>query len=142
MSETIPVQQQIGGVMEEKIPVTVRLPRSDIAGLDRMATAQSTTRQDLIGTLVREAVAKSGLTSDTALPPAVLAAVEAGIAEMKSGEETSLKKLIGNELWSTLDDALKRGLGKVFKELVEKRLLPELMLGRKKSNNEQQYNKT
>jgi hypothetical protein len=128
--------------MEEKIPVTVRLPRSDVAGLDRMARAQSSTRQDLIGTLVRKAVEASGLTSDTALPPAVLAAVEAGIAEMKSGAETSLKKLIGNELWGALDDALKRGLGKVFKELVKEGQVPELMLGRKKSNNEQQYNKT
>lgn len=131
--------------MEEKIPVTVRLPKAEVISLDRMARAEAVSRQVLIEGIIARAVATFGPLTDaerTALPPTVIRAVESAIQQMKAGEEVSLKKLVGKALWATLDDPVKRMLGKVFKVLVADNEFPGLTLGRKKSNNEQQYNKT
>jgi hypothetical protein len=131
--------------MEEKIPITVRLPKSEVATLDRMATAGAVSRQVLIEGIIAQAISTFGPLSEgerTALPQSVIHAVESSIKRMQAGDESSLKKLVGKELWTTLDDSVKRMLGKVFKVLVAEDEFPGLALGRKKSNNEQQYNKT
>lgn len=131
--------------MEEKIPITVRLPKSEVTSLDRMARVSAVSRQVLIEGIIAEAISTFGPLSDaerTALPPTVIRAVESSIKRMKAGDEISLKKLVGKELWATLDDPVKRMLGKVFKVLVADNEFPGLALGRKKSNNEQQYNKS
>jgi hypothetical protein len=131
--------------MEEKIPITVRLPKSEVAALDRMATAGAVSRQVLIEGIIAQSISTFGPLSEgerTALPPTVIRAVETSIRLMKIGDEMSLKKLVGKELWATLDGPVKRMLGKVFKVLVADNEFPGLTLGRKTSNNEQQYNKT
>jgi hypothetical protein len=131
--------------MQEKIPVTVRLPKSEVATLDRMAMAGAVSRQVLIEGIITQAISTFGPLSDaerTALPQSVIHAVESSIKRMKAGDEISLKKLVGKELWATLDDPVKRMLGKVFKVLVADNEFPGLALGGKKSNNEQQYKKT
>jgi Domain of unknown function (DUF1413) len=131
--------------MEEKIPITVRLPKSEVTSLDHMARVGAVSRQVLIEGIIAEAISTFGPLTDaerTALPPTVVRAVESAIKRMKAGDEISLKKLVGKEVWATLDDPVKRMLGKVFKVLVADNEFQGLTLGRKKSNNEQQYNKT
>lgn len=130
--------------MEEKVPITVRLPKSEVVSLDQISRAQAVSRQVLIEGIITEAITAFGPLKDaerTALPPTVIRAVESSIKRMKAGDEISLKKLVGKELWATLDDPVKRMLGKVFKVLVADNEFPGLALGRKKSNNEQQYSK-
>jgi hypothetical protein len=131
--------------LDERIPITIRLRAGDLVSLDRMARASTLTRQDMIEKIIGEALSAFGPFAEpegVALPPMVLSAIESRVERMKPGEESSLKKLIGQELWATLDDPIRRGLGKVFKVLVDSGQFPALKLGRKKSNNEQQYNKS
>lgn len=130
--------------MEEKTPITIRLPKSELASLDQMARVGAVSRQVLIESIISQAISAFGPLSDadrTALPPTVVRAVESTIHRMNAGDEISLKKLVGKDVWATLDDPVKRMLGKVFKVLVADNEFPGLVLGRKKSNNEQQYNK-
>lgn len=131
---------------EEKILVTLRLPKEDVDRLDRMARKRAVTRQTIVEQIVSGAVANVGLEPEQEiegkpLPPSILDAVEENIQKMKPGQEISLKKLVGKQLWMTLDDPVKRLLGKEFKELVIAGEFPGLAKGRKKGNNEQQYNK-
>lgn len=136
--------KHLGDSLDERIPITIRLLAKEIVSLDRMARASTTTRQDLIEKIISDAISAFGPFAEperVALPPKVLSAIESSVERMNQ-EELSLKKLIGQELWATLDDPIRRGLGKGFKVLVETGQFPALKLGRKKSNNEQQYIKS
>lgn len=65
--------------------------------------------------------------------------VQKQINHLKQGEETSLKRLVGKEIWLQIhDNTFKRMLGKVFKSNIGIRIF-KLKIGRIKSNNEQQY---
>lgn len=126
-------------------PITVRLPDRVLDGLTYLASQRSISRQDLIEEILTQAVPNvptTGTKEGQKLPlPSVLQRIQPKIDALGSGEETSLKRLIGKDEWSRLDDSVRRNLGKDFKELVKDGHFPGLTIGRKKTNNEQQYQK-
>jgi hypothetical protein len=74
--------------------------------------------------------------------PEIKAALHTAIRALPIGAETSLKKLLDQPVWQSLHNTFRRDLGKIFKEFVQAGEFPGLSVGRKKSNNEQQYLKT
>lgn len=126
-------------------PITVRLSDTILDSLTYLASQRSISRQDLIEEILASAtqhVASERLEkSQTFLPDSVLQLIQPRIDSLERGEEISLKRLVGKEAWCKLDDAVRRNLGKDFKELVLGGHFPGLKVGRKKSNNEQQYDK-
>jgi len=124
-------------------PITVRLPDWVLDGLTYLASQRSISRQDLIEEILTQATADvpiTGTNQGQNLPlPLVLQRIQPKIDALGSGEEMSLKRLIGKDEWSRLDDSVRRNLGKDFKELVKDGQFPGLTVGRKKTNNEQQY---
>ena len=128
----------------EKIALTLRLPQDTINRLEHMARLKPVSRQVLMEQILTDAASTIGVLPKLErrpLPQSVLEAIDASIEEMTLGGETSLKKLVGKNVWETLDDPVKRFMGKEFKELVMAGECPGLTVGRKKSNNEQQYDK-
>lgn len=128
----------------EKISITLRLPSDTVARLDYLARIKPVSRQDFIAQILTEVAATVGpmpKLEQKPLPPLLLETIEATISQMKLDQEISLKKLIGTVTWATLNDPVKRALGKEFKELVVAGEFPGLKISRKKSNNEQQYKK-
>lgn len=129
----------------EKVALTLRLAQDTVARLEYMARLKPVSRQVLMEQILTDAASTTVLVlpmlERRPLPQAVLDAVNASIARLKLGQETSLKKLVGKTVWGTLDDSVKRLMGKEFKDLVIAGEFPGIEIGRKKSNNEQQYDK-
>ena len=129
----------------EKIALTLRLSQDTIDRLEHMARLKPVSRQVLMEQILTDAASTIGVLPKLErrpLPPSVLEAIDASIEQMKLGGETSLKKLVGKDVWETLDDPVKRLLGKELKDLVMAGEFSGLTKGRKKSNNEQQYDKS
>ncbi len=138
--------------MEKKISVT--LPLETIHRIDNSAKSKGLNRQSLLKDILVSAASK--------LPQTEMANfelttqyindqlkyakgldfwedIQKKIKQLTPGEETSLKKLVGKEIWLKIDDdTFKRMLGKVFKSNIDIRV-SGLKIGRVKSNNEQQY---
>ena len=128
----------------ERTAITLRLSDDAIARLEHIARSNLVSRQ----TLMEKTLTDFASTVDMPpklkwrpLPQPVQEAIDASIGRLKSGVETSLRKLVGHPVWDTLEDPVKRSLGKEFKELVIAGEFPKLKKGRLKSNNEQQYDR-
>ena len=127
-----------------KKSITVRVSEQVASKLEYQATQKGITRQALIEQILISA------TSTTALPenskfmsyvsPRILDHIEQELQTITKGSEVGLKQLVGDTLWDELDDTTRRNFGKEFKSMVESGNFRQLTVGRKKSNNEQQYN--
>ena len=125
-----------------KSALTIRLSQDAIDRLEHMARLKLVSRHFLIEKILADKASTIDILpklEQRPLPQSIFEAINTCIQRMKPGEETSLKKLVGNPIWTSLDDSVKRLLGKEFKKLVITGEIHCLTMGEKKSNNEQQY---
>ncbi|MEZ9367632.1 DUF1413 domain-containing protein [Shewanella sp. 10N.286.51.B2] len=126
-----------------KKPMTVRLHEINLSKLSIIATHRGMTRQDLVEKILIDASNEmaEGLTDNTVsyVPSHVIELIKTQSAQLTAGTEVSLKKIVGEVQWTELPDATRRVFGKQFRDMVADGEFPCLKVGRKKSNNEQQY---
>lgn len=126
-----------------KKPMTVRLQENILTKLSIIATQRGMTRQDLVENILIDFSndMTEGLTHQTVsyVPSHVLELIKTQSEQLTAGTEISLKKIVGDEQWLELPDATRRVFGKQFRDMVADGEFPCLKVGRKKSNNEQQY---
>lgn len=110
--------------------------------IDAISTQRNQTRQEVLVDILseytanhREAIADLPITISNELKDHL----ESEIARYPLNKEVNLKQLVGDKRWCDMETIPKRKLGKIFKSMVEKREFEHLTVGRKKSNNEQQY---
>jgi predicted DNA-binding protein len=128
-----------------KLAITARVPECVAQKLDFLASERGMTRQDLIEEFLTEAVAETevpnSFRANLYMPQEILDSIREAISNIPSGKEIGLKKLVGPKIWSRLDNLTRRNFGKEFKERVQNGEFSDLSVGRKRSNNEQQYNR-
>lgn len=124
-------------------PITVRLRGDILDSLSYLASQRRISRQVLIEEIlhnaVRDVVPPESMDRKEFLPTGVLELIQPRINALNQGDEISLKRLVGKAEWAKLPDPVRRNLGKDFKVLVNSGRFEGLQVGRKKSNNEQQY---
>lgn len=123
--------------------MTVRLHQETLAKLNVIASEQGVTRQDLVARLLDEVTGETVI-SDTDkiishVSQSILDDIKNKSLKLNRGAEISLKRLVGEDVWESFTDATRRIFGKQFREMVMAGDFPALSVGRKKSNNEQQY---
>lgn len=125
-----------------KKPITVRLGKDVLNKLSIIASSEGLTRQDLVERILSEATENisENMAEKTIsyVSQEILDLVKSNTEQLSVGTETSLKKLVGDE-WEEFTDATRRVFGKQFRDMVMDGDFPCLEVGRKKSNNEQQY---
>lgn len=125
-----------------KKPMTVRVEQDVLSKLSIIASEKGITRQDFVERLLIEATGNMSetLTDKTFsyVSQKVLDLVKSNTEQLPGGTEISLKSLVDDE-WEKLTDATRRVFGKQFRDMVMNDDFPRLKVGRKKSNNEQQY---
>ena len=125
-----------------KKPITVRLGQDVLSKLSIIASKKGLTRQDLVEKILIDATGSisENMAEKTisCVSQEVIDLVKSNTEKLPVGTETSLKKLIGDE-WKEFTDATRRVFGKQFRDMVTNGDFPYLKVGRKKSNNEQQY---
>ncbi|ABA87429.1 hypothetical protein Pcar_0168 [Syntrophotalea carbinolica DSM 2380] len=128
-----------------KAQITARVPEVVCQKLNYLASQKGITRQEFIEQVLTEATSgtevPSSFQAKTYVSPEVLETIKANIDTLSAGQEIGLKKLVGHELWSELEHSTRRNFGKDFKEMVLSGEISGLSLGRKKTNNEQMYNR-
>ena len=126
-----------------KQAMSVRLTHHTMNKLNIWASSQGLTRQELVEKILTEATMH--ITKDSAdktvtyVSNHVLELIKHSAEETKTGSEVSLKNMVGEKEWEELTDSIRRVFGKQFREMVAAGDFPELRVGRKRSNNEQQY---
>jgi len=129
--------------MKPKKTISVRVSESVADKLTFMALKKGLNRQGYIENILNDLTLSIKIPGDVKMlyiEPSVFEQIENSFSNEKKGQEISLKKLIGDKIWNTFEDTTKRNFGKEFRVMVESGEFPELSLGKKKSNNEQQYN--
>ena len=137
-----------------KTKITLNLLPDIVKKLDYSAKTEGVNRQDFLEKLVTEKVSKVTLDEEEdfelstqyiqnylkeSFNGTFWVDIQNKIEKLKPGEETSLKKLVGKDLWAKIkNDTLKRNVGKLFKRFIGTKI-SGLIVGRMKSNNEQQY---
>ncbi|MGI2227973.1 DUF1413 domain-containing protein [Shewanella frigidimarina] len=123
--------------------MTVRLDENVLNKLNTIASDSGITRQDLVEEILIKASGhiEDDLSNKTIsyVSNKVLESIKIESEKLDIGTEVSLKRLVGEEQWSELTDATRRVFGKQFRDMVNDGLFSCLKTGRKKSNNEQQY---
>lgn len=126
-----------------KKPMTVRLDENVLEKLSTLASQAHTTRQNLVEKILIDAVKiiPDSCTDKTVsyVPSYILESIKLKSSQFSVGTEVSLKQLVGENEWALLTDATRRVFGKQFRDMVHDGDFPYLHVGRKKSNNEQQY---
>jgi len=126
-----------------KKAMTVRLEEEILNKLSIIASERGVTRQDLVEKIVIEI--SDGLAEElndkkvSYAPSHVLESIKTKSELLPVGAEVSLKQLVGDKQWAEFTDATRRVFGKQFRDMVINKEFPHLKIGRKKSNNEQQY---
>lgn len=134
--------------------ISINLAMETVKKIDFLAAKKKMNRQDYLSKLLTEKFAEVKLIQEECLEASIEYCqanlrkiykgdfwehLQTNIDRLKKGDETSLKKLAGKELWKKMGTAtFRRTLGKVFKRLQGLRITG-LIIGRVKSNNEQQY---
>ncbi|WP_425668603.1 DUF1413 domain-containing protein [Vibrio owensii] len=129
--------------MRKKISIT--LEHDVIARLDAEASKAGQTRQELVEGIINEQANDFALTEVCNTIPLTKEELETRIEDYfrSSGKaEVSFKQLLTHAEWSQFTSVQKRGFGKEFKQMVETNELRAIRIGRKKSDNEQQYSLT
>lgn len=125
-----------------KKQMTVRLEKDILSKLSNITSEKGITRQDFVESLIIEATGNIPATDTdktfSCVSQEILDLVKSNTEQLSDGTEISLKSLVGDE-WEKLTDATRRVFGKQFRDMVMDGDFPRLKVGRKKSNNEQQY---
>lgn len=125
--------------------ITVRVSDEVVSALNYQASQKGLSRQDLIEQILVAATTgikpSDAYEASTYIPELLQRKIQSKIDLLKKGDETSLKRLVGKDQWATLSYITRRNFGKQFKELVQDGQYPGLKVGRKKTDNEQQYNR-
>ena len=120
--------------------ITIRLEEYAIQKLEFSALKKEITRQELIESIILDAVKSLDVPDELQLiPESILESIRQKLKSLAIDSEISFKGLLSPSEWQQLSDVQKRNYGKQIKKLVENGDIPELEIGRKKSNNEQQY---
>ncbi|KAB7672711.1 DUF1413 domain-containing protein [Plesiomonas shigelloides] len=123
-----------------KKAITIRLEEYAIQKLEFSALKKEITRQELIESIILDAVKSLDFPDELQLiPESILETIKQKLKSLAIDSEISFKGLLSPSEWQQLSDVQKRNYGKQIKKLVENGDIPELEVGRKKSNNEQQY---
>ena len=131
-----------GGAMTTRKKISISLSEHTIQVIDSEAMRNNITRQDLVEDMI---LASTKLFSEPdshnvlSIQAQTLEMIKSKIDKLHCDSEVSFKKLFEREEWNELSDVQKRNYGKQFKKLVETGQVYGMTLGRKKSNNEQQY---
>lgn len=125
--------------------ITIRVSDEVVSALNYQASQKGLSRQDLIEQILVAATTgikpNDAYGANTYISESLHQEIQSKIDLLKKGDETSLKRLVGKDQWATLSYITRRNFGKEFKELVQGGQYPGLKVGRKKTDNEQQYNK-
>lgn len=126
-----------------KKPMTVRLEESVLGKLSVLASKDHMTRQELVEQILTNAVGviPDNCTDKTVsyVSQSIIDLIQMRSGQFTAGSEVSLKQLVGEYEWASFTDATRRIFGKQFRDMVRDGDFPSLAVGRKKSNNEQQY---
>ncbi|MEL4204974.1 DUF1413 domain-containing protein [Plesiomonas shigelloides] len=123
-----------------KKAITIRLEEYAIQKLEFSALKKEITRQELIESIILDAVKSLDFPDELQLiPESIIESIRQKLKSLAIDSEISFKGLLSPSEWQQLSDVQKRNYGKQIKKLVENGDIPELEVGRKKSNNEQQY---
>lgn len=128
--------------MTTRKKISISLNEHTIQLIDSEAMRSGITRQDLVEDMILASTKLFSEPSDhdaLSIQAQTLEMIKSKIDKLSCGSEVSFKKLFESEEWKALSDVQKRNYGKQFKKLVETGQVYGMILGRKKSNNEQQY---
>lgn len=126
-----------------KRQITVRLEESVLEKLSYNAAQTGLNRQSYVEKILTDSTETTQVPDSTKfipyVSPMIIEQIHTQSGNLDAGTEISLKELVGHPSWDDLDDTTRKIFGKQFKEMVNDGEFNRLSVGRKKSNNEQQY---
>ena len=129
--------------MRKKVSVT--LEHDVIDRIDAEAFNAGKTRQELLEGIINEKANSFTVCEVFNTIPLTKEKLDSrieGYFRSSGKAEVSFKQLLTHAEWSQFTNVQKRGFGKEFKQMVETNELKAIRVGRKKSDNEQQYSLT
>jgi len=127
-----------------KKTISIRVNESVANQLSFLALEKGLTRQDFVEMYLNELVSSIKTANKTKqisyVNEDVYKQIDFSLSKLQPRQTTTLKKLVGPDMWNSFNKGIKLVFGKEFKVMVEKNLFEGLHIGKKKSNNEQEYN--